>query len=73
MNIVLGTDGDIPRARIVPSRPGHAEHCCCSLRLRECFPTILAAQVQRVLRIIFLAALCESWILLDGTREFEHP
>ena len=27
------TDADIPRARSVQSRPAHAEHCWCSLRL----------------------------------------
>jgi hypothetical protein len=32
-SIMPATDADIPRARSVQSRPGHAEHCCCSLRL----------------------------------------
>ena len=32
-SIMPATDADIPRARSGQSRPGHAEHCCCSLRL----------------------------------------
>ena len=32
-SIMPATDADIPRARTVQSRHGHAEHCCCSLRL----------------------------------------